>query len=101
MESYILWPFVMPKIRPLCTSAESSLGDRVLGEVQKNSFIALPGKAGHSRAHASKTVCLNPGWDLVRRGVADEDQGACRASGGFLMSFLKLSNCDLLWNEEC
>ena len=39
----------MPKTQPLCTSAKSNLGDRVLGEVEKNSFIALPGKRGHSR----------------------------------------------------
>ena len=38
----------MPKTRPLCTSAESNLGDRVLGEIEKNSFIALSGKEGHS-----------------------------------------------------
>lgn len=34
---------------------------RVLGEAQNKTFIALPGKAGHSRAHASNTVCLKPG----------------------------------------
>ena len=33
----------------LCTSAKWNLGDRVLSEVEKNSFIALPGKGGHSR----------------------------------------------------
>ena len=39
---------VMPKAQPLCTGARSNLGDGVLGEVEKNSFIALPGKGGHS-----------------------------------------------------
>ena len=39
----------MLKTRPLGTSAKSYLGDRVLGEAQKNSFIALPDKGGHSR----------------------------------------------------
>ena len=34
---------------PLCTSAELNLGDRVLGEVEKNSFVALPGRGGYSR----------------------------------------------------
>ena len=33
----------------LYTSAKLNLGDRVLGEVEKDSFIALPGKGGHSR----------------------------------------------------
>ena len=31
-------------------SVELNLRDRVLGEVEKNSFIALPGKGGHSRS---------------------------------------------------
>ena len=46
----------MPKSRPLGTSAELNLGDRVLGEIEKNSSIALPGKGGHSRLMPSKTV---------------------------------------------
>ena len=36
------------KTQPLCTDAEFNVGDRVLGEGEKNSFIALPGKGGHS-----------------------------------------------------
>ena len=34
---------VMPKARTLYTGTESNLGDRILAEVEKNSFIALPG----------------------------------------------------------
>ena len=49
----------MPKTQPLCTSAKSNL--RVLGEVEKNSFIALPGKRGHSGLVPLKTVCPKPG----------------------------------------
>ena len=30
------------------TGAELNLGDRVLGEVEKDSFTTLPGKGGHS-----------------------------------------------------
>ena len=52
---------LMRKTRPLCTSAKSNLGDRVLGEVEKNSFIALPGKGGHSRLLPQNTVCPNLG----------------------------------------
>ena len=52
---------MMPKTWPLCTGAESNLGDRVLGEVEKDSFIALPGKGGHSELLPLKTVCPNPG----------------------------------------
>ena len=39
----------MLKTQPLNTSADLNLGDRVLGEVEKNSFIAFPGRGGHSR----------------------------------------------------
>ena len=49
----------MPKA--LCTSAKLNLGDRVWGEVEKNSFIALPGKRGHSGLLPQKTMCPNPG----------------------------------------
>ena len=56
------------KTWPLCTSVESNLRDRVLGEVEKNSFIALPGKGGHS-SYLSK-LCV-PTWeDLVRSFIA-------------------------------
>ena len=51
----------MPKAQPLCTGAELNLGGRVLGEVEKNSFVALPGRGGHSRLLPSKTMCPNLG----------------------------------------
>ena len=51
----------MPKAQPLYTGAKSNLGDRGLGEVEKESFIALPGKGGHSRLLPQKTLCPNPG----------------------------------------
>ena len=37
------------KTWPLSTGAKQKCGDRVLGEVEKNVFIALPSKGGHSR----------------------------------------------------
>ena len=46
------------KIRPLYTSTEFNLGDRVLTEVEKNSFIALSGKGGHSGLISSKLCAL-------------------------------------------
>ena len=46
----------MPKTWPLCTGGKSNLGDRVLGKVENKSFIAWPGKWGHSRLMNSKTV---------------------------------------------
>ena len=58
---------VRPKTRPPGTSDELNFGDRVLGEVEKSSFIALPGKGGHSKLVPRKPVCV-PTWeDLVRR----------------------------------
>ena len=58
---------VMPKTQPLCTSAKSNLRDEVLGEVEKNSFIALPGKGGHSGLMPSE-LCPRelPGSPVVR-----------------------------------
>ena len=55
-ESYFLFK-VMLKPGPLCTSPKSNLRDRVFGEVEKNSFIALPGKGGHSRLVPLKIMC--------------------------------------------
>ena len=37
------------------TGTKSNLRDRVLGEVEKDSFIALPGRGGHSRVIHSKS----------------------------------------------
>ena len=36
------------KALSLCSGAKSNFRDRVLGEVEKNSFIALPGKGGQN-----------------------------------------------------
>ena len=44
----------------LYTSAESNLGDIVLGELEKSSFIALPGRGEHSRLMPSKPSV--PAW---------------------------------------
>ena len=52
----------MPKTQPLCTGAKLNLGDRVLGEVEKKSFIALPGKGGHSGLMPLKNVSQPEGF---------------------------------------
>ena len=52
---------LMPKTHPLHTGAKSNLRDKVLGEVEKNSFIALSGKERHSELLSLKTVHLNHG----------------------------------------
>ena len=46
------------EIWPLCTGTELNFRDRVLGEVEKNSFIASPGKRGHSGLMPSKLYVL-------------------------------------------
>ena len=65
---------LMPKMWPLCNSAKSTVRDRVLGKVEMNSFIALPGKGGHSRLVRTKIECTNDGRgggsDLVRSFIA-------------------------------
>ena len=52
---------LLPKAQLLCyTGAESNPQDRVLGEIEKDSFIALSGKAEHTRLLPQKTMCPNP-----------------------------------------
>ena len=52
---------MMPKTRPLYAGAESNLGDRVLGEVEKNRFIALPGKGDKVDSCPEKLCVLTRG----------------------------------------
>ena len=52
---------MMLKTWPPCTSAESNLRDRVFGEIEKNSFIALPGKGRHRRVMPQKLRVSTPG----------------------------------------
>lgn len=49
----------MPKLG-LCACARLNLRDRVLSEIENDSFIALLGKGGHSGLML-KTVCPNMG----------------------------------------
>ena len=44
----------MLKTQSLCPGTELNLGDGVLGEVEKNSSIALPGKERYSGLRSSK-----------------------------------------------
>ena len=50
---------LVAEIQPLYTSARLNLRDRVLGELERNSFIALPGKGGHSGLMPSE-LCVPP-----------------------------------------
>ena len=63
---------------PLCTITELNLGNRVLGEVEKNSFIAWPTKGNHSGLMSSK-LCILSQWGgslIVKGRIAGKDQGA-------------------------
>ena len=66
-EDDLVWGFfIMPKTQPLHTGAKLNLGDRVLGEAEKNSFNVLPGKGGHGGVVPLKTMCLQPQEDVMR-----------------------------------
>ena len=86
--------------------AKSDLRDRVLGKVEKDSFIALPGKGGHNGLLPWKTMCPNlGGFDeefysnglrvglLIRLGCVQGLQAFTLVSGG------RSPNLDeLLWS---
>ena len=61
------------KAQPLCSGAESNLRDRVLAEVEKGSFIVLPGKEGHSRLVTLKHCFLT--WEVLSRSFIAIVQG--------------------------
>ena len=120
---------LMPKTHPLHTGAKSNLRDRVLGEIEKNSFIALnlrdrvlgeieknsfialSGKEG-------RKLCVSIMEDLVRSCYSNDGRiGLLRRikcvqglhsfiliSGDFLKCFsgsFNLASDGLLWNEKC
>ena len=68
---------LMPKALLLCTGAESNLEERVLDEVEKNSFIVLPGKAGHSSLLPFKKLCDPTQESLVRSFIAMFQRWSC------------------------
>ena len=52
----------MPKpTEVLCTNAKSSIGDRVLGEVEKGSFIAFCQVKGDTVGSCPQKLCPSPG----------------------------------------
>ena len=102
---------LMPKTHPLHTGAKSNLRDRVLGEIEKNSFIALSGKEG-------RKLCVSTMEDSVRSCYSNDRRiGLLRRikcvqglhsfiliSGDFLKCFsgsFNLASDGLLWNEKC
>ena len=73
-------PLVPPGKACLYTGATSVLGDRVLGEVEKDRFIALPGKGEHSWLIPSK-LCV-PALDKF---YSDGSKRACQLMDILLM----------------
>ena len=93
---------LMLKTRPLSSGVESSFR-AVLGAIEKNSFIALPGKGGHSGLLPSKIVFYSTDSrvGLLIRVCAGP---TLLISGNLLMSFsgsFNLASGGLLWNGEC
>ena len=98
---------------PLTTSAEEKNEDKVLGEGEKNSFIALPGKGGSQQANALETV---PSLEEIRRWFYSLGSGKQELGSQIkikveemLHRFSKLvfsgprtgSGGPPFWNEEC
>ena len=50
-------PKVMPKAQLLYKLVPDQISETVLGEVEMDSFVTLPGKRGHSRLLPQKTMC--------------------------------------------
>ena len=92
MEFYFLWPFVMPKTGLWCTGSRLNLRDRVLGKVEKISFIVLPGK-GDQSGFVPQKLCVPTWGDLVgsfiallQGGAADTVHSVCRARTPLILS---------------
>ena len=95
---------VMLKTQPLFSSAKLNLRDRVLGKIEKNSFIALPGRRGHSGLLSSE-ACVSTWEDLVRSFYCNESKavllircGVCRVCIPLIRSQVtSWSLGELLW----
>ena len=88
-SSFILGVPVLPKSWALFSGAKLKHRDRVLGEVERVAFIALPGKRGHSRLAPSRLCPLgNIGRDLGVQEGKGVLQIRSRADASLLSSFL-------------
>ena len=70
----------------LYTRAKSNLGDRVLGEVENESFITLPGKGGYSGLLPRKTMCPHLG-EIVRSFIVMVQRGRDQLTDIILMGW--------------
>ena len=73
----------MLKSQLLSTNTKSNLRNRILGEVEKNRFIALPGK-GNTADSCPQNLCVPTQEDLMRSfllgfpGGSDGKDSACQ-----------------------
>ena len=67
---------MIPKVWPLCSDAKLNLGDRVLGETEKNSFDTLLAKGGQSEFCAPQN-CVPNQKDLMRSFTAMAQGWGC------------------------
>ena len=94
----------MPKIWPLCAGAKSNRETRASCEAEKDCFIALPGKGGHSAFMALETACTNlVGFGkelyssgssmrlLIRLGCVQGTHSFNLVSGGLLKSWSQVA----------
>ena len=91
---------LVPKTQSLCSGAQLNLGDRILGEVEKNSFFALPGKRGIQRACAPEKLHVSIWRDLVKIFIAVVQGLICLGHVQGLHPFNLVSD-GLLWKEDC
>ena len=88
-SSFILGVPVLPKSWALFSDAKLKHRDRVLGEVERVAFIALPGKRGHSRLAPSRLCPLGKiGRDLRVQEGKGVLQIRSRADASLHSSFL-------------
>ena len=74
----------------LYTGAKSNLRDRVSGEVEKGSFIALPGKGRHRGLRHSKPCVPNLG-KILRSFILIVQRGHGHSPGGLMVRSLGVS----------
>ena len=70
----------------LHNGAKSNLGDQVFREVEKSSFIALPGKGGPQQPNDLKTVCTNLG-KILRSFIVMVQRGCDQLVDFLLMGY--------------
>ena len=77
---------IVAETLPLSTSAKQKHGDRVLGEGEKDSFIALPGKGGHSRLMPWERLGGGLQFEEWKNRAIGKDQGISKLLSKLVLS---------------